>query len=165
MEYNELDLSEPEEVFPDIRKKNDFMQDVFDFLESINITKKNLINNEEGEARYQRCRWMVHRALSFSPDLVETVNLVNAMVDMSPRMEYEFFLNFIPVKVRRPKWHKKGPQSVYMNSVREYYGYNETKAEQAMKLLTIEQLDMIDKKIKKEDEEIWETFSGDGASK
>lgn len=142
-------------------KKDDFMINVFAYIESINITKENIMYGEAEEKFYTKARFVILRALSFSPDLVSIVNLAN-MRDMGPRMEYEFFLNFIPKKHRRNKWHKKTPNSLFTNSVREYYGYNEAKAVEAMKLLTVEQMTMIDKKNKKEDS--W-TFSEDGASK
>lgn len=139
------------------------MQDVFDFIDSITVTKKNLLLTEQDEKRYARCRWLVRRGLSFSPDLIETVNMINTM-SMSPQMEYEFFLNFIPVKIRRPRWSKKSAASLYMESVQQYYGYSETKAEQAIKILSVEQLAMIEKRIQKRDES-WETFSGAMESK
>lgn len=144
------------------KPKDDFMLKVFSYVESINVTKENIMCSEEDEKFYVRARFIIHRALSFSPDLIPIVNLINCAKNMDPRMEYEFFLNFIPKKIRRNKWAKKSPKSVFMNTVREYYGYNENKAEEAMKILTVEQMTMIDNKNKKEDS--W-AFSGDSGSK
>jgi hypothetical protein len=162
MIIGDIDISPPEKPLPKI-KKDDFLTKVFAYLESITVTKKYIMITDEDEKNYRECRFMIQRALSFSRDLVETVNLINGMHDMLPRTEYEFFLNFVPVKERRPKWHKKSPKSVFMNSVREYYGYSETKAEEAMKLLTVEQMSMIEKRIRKEDD-AW-TFLEGGALK
>lgn len=162
MIIDDIDISPPEKPLPKI-KKDDFLTKVFAYVESITVTKKYIMITDEDEKNYRECRFMIQKALSFSQDLVEIVNLINGMQDMPPRTEYEFFLNFVPVKMRRPKWHKKSPKSVFMNSVREYYGYSETKAEEAMKLLTVEQMSMIEKRIKKEDD-AW-TFLEDGALK
>lgn len=141
---------------------DNFMTKVFEYVSSITLTKKNIMYGEEDEKFYVKARWMIHRALSFSPDLIQTVNLVNGLHGMDARTEYEFFLNFVAIKPRRNKWYKKSPKSVFMNAVRQHYGYNETKAEEAMKLLTVEQMTMIDNKNKKEDS--W-TYSGDSVSK
>lgn len=157
-----LDFSPEEKPLPSI-KRDTFMVDVFAYVESITFTKKNLMVTEVDERTYVKCRFMIHKALSFHPDLIQIVNLVNGLQDMSPRMEYEFFLNFIPMKKRRSgRWFKKSAPSLYLTTVQKYYGYNEKKAEDAMKILTIEQLAMIDNKNKKED--TW-TFSGDMESR
>jgi hypothetical protein len=138
----------------------DMLQDVFKWLESIYVTKRNLMVTEEDEVRYAKCRWLIHKAMSFAPDMVETVNMINGLSDMSPRMEYDVLLGCVPIANRRPKWAKKAAPSLYLDAVREYYGYTESKAEQAMKLLSVEQLAIIDKKIQKKDETSWVTFSG-----
>lgn len=152
-----LDLSPPEKPLPNIKKKDDFFERVFAFVDSITKTKVNQMVTEADEAFYNKARFMIHRALSFSQDLIEIVNLVNTMPDLSAQMEYQILLDTIPSRYRRPKWAKKLPNSVYMATIQEYYGYNETKAEEAMKLLTVEDMERIDRKMKKEDS--W-TFSG-----
>lgn len=156
-----LDLSPPEKPLPNI-KKDTFMSDVFDYVESISSTKQNLMVTEQDERTYVKCRFMIHKALSFHQDLVEIINLVNGLQDMPPRMEYEFLLNFVPTKNRRSgRWFKRGQSSVYLNTVREYYGYNEKKAEEAIRMLSIEQLAIIEARTRKED--TWTSSGGTGS--
>lgn len=158
-----LDLSTPEppKIVP---KKDTFMMDVFSFVESVCNSKQNLMVTLEDEQRYNACRFIFLKALSFYPDVILFVNEINARPGMSARMEYDFLLAMIPSKPRKSnKWSRKAAPSLYTDAVREYYGYNERKAEDAMKLLTIEQLAMIDTKTRKA-EDSW-TFSGDLESK
>lgn len=155
---DDFDLSVPEKPLPKV-KSDDFMEKVFAYIESISYTKKNLMVTERDEAFYIKARWMIFRALSFHHDVVSIVNVVNGM-NMPPRMEYQFLMNLIPSRFRKTgRWPKKSPKSVYMETIQQYYGYNESKSEEAMKILTIEQMTMIDKKNKKEDTWI---FSGGG---
>jgi hypothetical protein len=77
---------------------------------------------------------------------------------MTPKMEYQFLLSEVPAKQRRSgKWAKRPPASLFMETIREHYGYNEQKAREAMKLLSVEDMMIIEQKQKKEDS--W-TFSG-----
>lgn len=156
---DQLDFTEP--VQPKAEKKDDFMLAVFEFLNSITVTKDNLIHTEQDVKRYQKARFMVLRALSFYQELIPIVNLVNVKA-MDPRQEYDLLRHVVPKKVRRDKWLKKSPKSVFLRSVQEYYGYNENKASEVMKILSIDHLAAIETRIRKEDS--W-TFSGGSASK
>mgnify|MGYP005811871917 CR=1 FL=1 len=142
-------------------KNEDFMLQVFAYMESILRTKQNLMEID-GERFYIQARHVIFRGLSNHRDLVPVINLLNTR-NMEPRMEYEFLLNFVPAANRKnQKWFKKTAQSLYLKSVQEYYGYNEVKATQAMKLLSVEQLSMIEERIRKVDS--W-TYSKDMESK
>lgn len=159
-----LDLSEPIEPVKPVPPKDTFMLDVFGYVESILNSKENLMVTVEDERRYSEIRFMILKALSFYPDVILFVNEINSRPGMSARMEYEFLMGAIPGKKRKAnKWSRKAAPSLYMQQVREYYGYNERKAEEAMKLLTIEQLAVIDTKTRKAGDS-W-TFSGDTESK
>lgn len=157
---DQLDFSEPKPPAKE-EKKDDFMLSVFEFLNSITVTKENLLITEQDVKRYQKARFMVMRGLSFYQDLIPIVNLVNVNA-MDSRREYDLLLHLVPRKVRRDKWLKKSPKSVFLRSVQDYYGYNENKAEDAMKILSVDQLSVIEQKIRKED--TW-TFSGGSGSK
>jgi len=142
--------------------KDDLLIHTFGFLDAILKTKENLIQNDEDERLYIKCRWLIMRGLSVYPDVVPIINIVN-FKSMVPKVEFLFLQNIIASKNRmKMKWPKRSPKSVYLQAVREYYGYNEMKAEQAMKLLSIEQLTKIEETIQREDS--W-TFSKDSVSK
>jgi hypothetical protein len=64
------------------------------------------------------------------------------------KLQYEFLLNTIRPRKRFAKWDKKvddGDLAV----VKEYYGYGDVKASQALQVLTPEQLNHIKQKLQK----------------
>jgi hypothetical protein len=148
-----LDLAPEEKPLPNA-KVDDFMPRVFGYVESITYTKQYLMVNEEEEKFYQKARFMIHRALSQSFDVLPILNLVNQHYDMPVKMEYNILMSEIPARMRRGKWAKKSPKSLYMDTIREYYGYTEQKAEEVMKLLSVEDMMMIEQKTKKQDQVI-----------
>jgi hypothetical protein len=62
------------------------------------------------------------------------------------RLQFDFFINIVRKKKRFSKWIK--PETVSdVEVVKEYYGYSNEKARQALTLLTTEQLDILKKKV------------------
>lgn len=158
----DLDLSPPAKPQkPD--PKPDFMSRVFGYINSITQTKRNLMVDETEEKFWAQARFLILKGLSNHADLIPIVNAVNIQ-QLPPRQEYEFLMSLITPKVRRGKWHKKAPDSIYMETIRAHYGYNETKAAEAIKTLTVEQLAAIDEK-RNVREDRWSIYSGDTASK
>jgi hypothetical protein len=63
-------------------------------------------------------------------------------------MQYDFLLNSVKPRKRFSPWAKKDSID-YLESVKEYYGYNDDKALQALRILTKDQLDHIAKVLNK----------------
>ena len=141
-----LDLSEPEEII--VVARDNFWADINAFVDSILENKKDIYD----AGKYTKARFYLLKTLAYYADVIPYVNEVNRL-QMEPQMEYEFLLKAVPSRSRGGyRWIKKPVASLYMKSVQEYYDYNVRKAEEAMKILTVEQLTKIDKKIKREDE-------------
>lgn len=122
----------------------------FDYTNSINQTKKNLMretaNDTIAEKEYQP--FLTNRALSYHADTIFHANEMNKRHHLDNILQYEYLLNNVRPKKRYAKWSKKdndGDVAV----VKEYYGYNETKARQAIAILTDEQMSIIRTKIQK----------------
>jgi hypothetical protein len=122
----------------------------FDYTNSINQTKKNLMrgtaNDTIAEKEYQP--FLTNRALSYHADTIFHANEMNKRHHLDNILQYEYLLNNVRPKKRYAKWSKKdndGDVAV----VKEYYGYNETKARQAIAILTDEQMSIIRRKIQK----------------
>ena len=64
------------------------------------------------------------------------------------KMQYDFFLNSVKPRKRFSPWAKKDSID-YLDVVKEYYGYNDDKALQALRILTKDQLDSIKKSLSK----------------
>ena len=58
------------------------------------------------------------------------------------KMKYDFFINSVKPRKRFSPWTRKDSID-YLDVVKEYYGYNDDKALQALRILTKNQLDKI----------------------
>jgi hypothetical protein len=63
-------------------------------------------------------------------------------------LQFEYLLNIVRAKKRFSKWVKK-ENDRDISLVKEYYGYNNSKAIQALSILTPEQLSIIREKLNK----------------
>lgn len=114
----------------------------FDFLNSINLTKEDLIKkNPLDEKDY--VPFMVNRGLSYFPDTIMFANEINKHAGIDKRMQYAFLLNGISKKKRFSKWAKKEKAADSVKYVMQEYGYSEAKARLAMEILTEDQISEI----------------------
>jgi len=116
----------------------------FDFTNSINQTKKDLMrgtaNDKLAEKSYSP--FLTNRALSYHNDTVFFANEMNTRHHLDNLLQYDFLLNIVRPKKRYAKWSKKDNDGDVL-IVKEYFGYNDTKARQALSILTPEQLTQI----------------------
>jgi hypothetical protein len=120
----------------------------FDFLNAINLTKKDLIAEDPlNEKEY--LPYMINRGLSYFPDTVLYANEMNQRYDAPNAWQFQFFLNSIPKKKRFSKWHKKDAETESFRLVQEYFGYSNEKTKEALTILTDDQLTMIKEKLYK----------------
>ena len=117
--------------------------DLKDWLNSINFTKENLFEDEP-EAKYPA--FVVNKCLSGSLDSVLFSNEMNKFHFLDKRMQYDFYLNSLRKKKRFAPWLKKGKVED-LEAVKKYYGYSEEKAQQAMTILSKEQIKYIKQKL------------------
>ena len=119
----------------------------FDFINAINLTKKNLFEDPQAEKDY--LPFLVNRGLSYFPDTVLYANEMNRNSGIPKDWQFSFFLNTILKKKRFRKWHKKDADSESLILVKEYFGYSSEKALEALSILSDEQLAMIKEKLYK----------------
>jgi hypothetical protein len=63
--------------------------------------------------------------------------------------QFSFLLNSISKKKRFSKWHKKDAETESLRLVKEYFGYSDSKAVDALSILTEDHLVMIKEKLYK----------------
>ena len=81
----------------------------FDFLNTINKTKVNLIDeNPDNEQNYKA--FVVNRSLSYFPDTVFMSNEMNRLHHVDSKMQYDFLINIVRTKKRFSKWDKPEQQ-------------------------------------------------------
>jgi hypothetical protein len=119
----------------------------FDFINAINLTKKNLF--EDPLAKKDYVPFIINRGLSYFPDTILYANEMNRLSGIPVDWQFSFFLNTIPKKKRFSKWHKKDAETESLSLVKEYFGYSSEKATEALNILTDEQLVMIKEKLYK----------------
>lgn len=118
----------------------------FDYLNSINMSKKDIMVDDIAEKQY--VPFVVNRTLSYFPDTVLFANEMNQYAHLPNRLQFDFFINTIRKRKRFSKWAKASKQSD-LEVVKEYYGYSDMKAEQALTLLSEEQINLLKKKVYK----------------
>ena len=117
------------------------MYQLKDYLYSINQSKKNILDDDPDAARKYPA-YVVNRCLSSFTDTVLYANEMNRNSHLPPKMQYDFFINSVKPRKRFSPWARKDSID-YLDIVKEYYGYNDDKALQALRILTKDQLDKI----------------------
>ena len=115
-----------------------------DWLNSINQTKKNLID-EEPSIEKDYAPYIVNRIYSGHLDAIMFANEMNKYNFLPKKMQYDFFINTLRVKKRFSPWLRKD-EIKDLDYVKRYYGYSNEKAKQIIKILSKEQLNFIKSK-------------------
>jgi hypothetical protein len=118
----------------------------FDYLNSINDTKQDIMKDDIDERSY--VPFVINRSLSYFADTVGMANEVNRYHHIDKKLQYHFLINIIRKRKRFSKWIKPDLVSD-METVKEYYGYSNDKARQALNLLSPEQIEELRKKVSK----------------
>ncbi len=115
-----------------------------DWLNSINHTKKNLIDEDPSIER-EYSPYVINRCLSGHLDCIMPVNEMNRYHFLPKKIQYDFFINILRSKKRFSPWLRKD-EIKDLDLVKRYYGYSNEKAKQALRILTQEQLNFIKSK-------------------
>ena len=118
----------------------------FDYLNSINLTKQDIMVDDICEKAYNS--FMVNRGLSYFADTVVIANEMNKHHQIDNKLQYHFLINMIRKRKRFSKWAKAQKESD-IDAVKEYYGYSNEKARQALTLLSPDQITIIKNKVSK----------------
>jgi hypothetical protein len=118
----------------------------FDYLNTINDTKQDIMETEFDERSY--VPFVINRSLSYFADTVGLANVVNQHHHIDKKLQYHFLINIIRKRKRFSKWIKPDLVSD-MEVVKQYYGYSNDKARQVFHLLSPEQIEELRKKVSK----------------
>ena len=116
-----------------------------DWLNSINFNKNNLIEEDPSMIK-DYSPYIINRCLSGSLDCIMFVNEMNRYPNLDKDMQYSFYLNTLRKKKRFSPWLRKD-KVTDLQSVKQYYGYSNEKASQALKILSKQQLDYIKQRL------------------
>ena len=116
----------------------------FDYLKAINETKEDVMLTPEDERKYSP--FIVNRGLSFFMDTIFQVNELNRNYHLEARLQFDYLLNSVRKKKRYSKWLK--PEKLQdLDVVKEYYGFGNEKAKDALRTLSEDQLAFIKDKL------------------
>ena len=116
-----------------------------DWLNSINFTKKNLIE-EDSSVIKDYAPYIINRCLSGNLDCIMFANEMNKYSFLDKDMQYSFYLNTLRKKKRFSPWLRKD-KVTDLEIIKQYYGYSNEKASQALKILTPEQISYIKQRL------------------
>jgi hypothetical protein len=118
----------------------------FEYVTAINYSKQNMIVDDETEKGY--LPYMSNRSLSYFQDTVAVANAMNQYHILEKKLQFDFLINIVRKRKRFSKWIK--PEVVTdLEVVKEYYGYSNEKAKQALSVLSTENLTEMKKRIHK----------------
>ena len=121
------------------------MTELKDWLNSINFTKKNLLE-EDPDCIREYAPYIINRCLSGHIDCIMFVNEMNKYHFLDKDMQYSFYINILRKRKRFSPWIRKDKLSD-LDCVKSYYGYNNEKAQQALKILSNEQIEFIKQRL------------------
>ena len=134
----------------------------FDYVKSINAGK-NIMRGTDNDSLMERDynAFIVNRNYSLFADTVYLANEMNIRPNIDNQLQYEFLLNTLRPRKRFADWVKR-ESSEDVSVIKEYYGYNNKKAIEALSVLSKEQIDSIRNKVQKGDQHGSNKLKGDG---
>ncbi len=109
-------------------------------LNSINYNKEDIFLNLPEVTQKEYVPFVVNKCLSYFPDTILQVNNMNMYPAIDPRMQFHYLQNSIRKRKRFSKWNKN-EQSDKLDVVKRHYGYSNQKAEEALRIMTDEQVE------------------------
>jgi len=114
-----------------------------EYLNAINFSKEKLMDSEDllWEKKYPA--YIVNRCMSMFWDTLPAANEMNGYHFLDKKVQFDFFINSIRKQKRfGGKWLSQAKLKD-MEYVKEYYGYSNEKAKDALNILTKEQIEHI----------------------
>ena len=118
------------------------MYELKDYLNSINHQKIDLMDTDDEFWEKKYPAYIVNKALAAFPDCILYVNEMNKMHHLDKRLQFQFLINIVRNRKRFSKWLRSS-KIKNLEYVKEYYGYNNEKARQALDILDNEEIEYI----------------------
>ena len=119
------------------------MYELRDYLNAINFTKENLLDTDDQTWEKKYPPFVINKCLSVHYDCIAQANEMNGYHFLDKRTQFHFYINSIRKKKRfGGKWLSQAKLK-NLEYVKEYYGYSNEKAKDALNILTEEQIELI----------------------
>ena len=124
------------------------MPELKEYLNAINHTKERLLDSEDEEWEKKYPPFIVNKCVYPFQDTIMLVNEINQLPHLDKKLQFDFLLNSIRSRKRFTPW-LKASRIEDLEYVKEYYGYSNDKAKQALDILTDEQISTLKHKLRK----------------
>ena len=149
-EFDYFGLGKPEELeeidLSTLKKDNM----TFKFVEAVSKSKKDLIKDaeipEDMEEEYNT--WVTNKAFSFHLDTILHANEMNSKHWLFKDAQFRYYLGALRPRYRGGEWFKAKKDSD-LDNIQQVYQCNRTVAKQYMKVLSKENLEVINNKVSK----------------
>ena len=105
-----------------------------EYLNAINYTKEPLMDTEDEQVEKKYAPFIINRCLSYFIDTVIHANEINKFASIDKKMQFDYYREALRKRKRFSKWQKKEITDKF-ETVKDYYGYSNTKATEIMDLL------------------------------
>jgi hypothetical protein len=120
-----------------------------DYLNAINFTKENLLDTEDTTWEKKYPPYVINKCLSMHYDCIAQANEMNGYHFLDKKVQFNFLINSIRKNKRfGGKWLSQ-TKLKNLEYIKEYYGYSNEKAKQAIDILTVEQIEEIKQSLTK----------------
>tara|TARA_B110000858_G_C17680733_1_gene416461 strand:+ start:53 stop:520 length:468 start_codon:yes stop_codon:yes gene_type:complete len=119
------------------------MYELKDYLKAINETKTPLLDTDDITWEKKFAPFIINRCLSMFYDTIMHSNEMNGLHFLPKRMQFHYLINSIRKKKRfGGKWLSQSKLK-NLDVVKEYYGYSNSKAKEALNLLSEDQIEAL----------------------
>ena len=129
-------------------EKNNFMPELKEYLNAINHTKERLLDSEDEEWEKKYPPFIINKCVYPFQDTIMLVNEINQLPHLDKKLQFDFLLNSVRSRRRFSPW-LKASRIEDLEYVKQYYGYSNAKAKQALDILTDEQISTLKHKLRK----------------
>jgi len=125
------------------------MYELKEYLNAINFTKQKLMDTDDLMWEKKYPAYIVNRCMSMFWDTLPAANEMNGYHFLDKKVQFDFFINSIRKQKRfGGKWLSQAKLKD-MEYVKEYYGYSNEKAKDALNILTEQQIEHIKESLNK----------------
>ena len=125
------------------------MYELRDYLNAINFTKENLLDTDDLTGKKKYPPFIINKCLSMHYDCIASANEMNGYHFLDKKVQFHFYINSIrKKKLFGGKWLSQAKLK-NLEYVKEYYGYSNEKAKQALNILKDEQIEFIKETLNK----------------
>ena len=125
------------------------MYELKDYLRAINETEEPLLSSDDITWEKKYSPFIINRCLSMHYDCIAAANEMNGFHFLDKKVQFDFYINSIRKKKRfGGKWLNQAKLK-NIEYVKEYYGYSNEKAREALSILTDKQIELIKMSLEK----------------